>query len=324
MTFCRNQPASSRCARRYGWLLLLAWPLSATAEPPPNKAVFLDDHARAALAAATVVSATHPIATAGVMVVGKDRSFWEALPAAGPGAADAPNRAPSIDPELLTAVEDHQPVASPLHNPGEAFAYDYILILAHKTPLEQLSKSARHDLSYTHLYEEPGKYRGQLVHLVGRLRRLWRFDPPDLPAKEGVKNLYEGWIFGDAAYSKPYCVIASEISPGIPIADKIEDLPVRFDGYLFKCYRYHAGDRNREAPLLIGRAITRRTTPAATAEEPEIASSNWIVPTFLILMLLTVGVAFLLHWWFRRGDRTVWSRVKEARADGFADPGSSV
>ena len=104
-------------------------------------------------------------------------------------AQNPPEQTAAVDRDLLNEVEDNAPVRNADENFAETRAYDYLLIHAREFKAAELRTQARSDLTFVHLFEEPAKYRGQLVTLKGRLRRLLRFDPPPLAVKEGVKNL---------------------------------------------------------------------------------------------------------------------------------------
>src|SRR5262249_1993919 len=107
----------------------------------------------------------------------------------------------SIDRDLLAGVEDCTPVRNADQNYYEFRAYHYLLLQAHKTPLAWLAENARQDLTFAHLFEEPAKYRGELVHIEGKLRRLRRFDSARLAQQQGVRTIYEAWIYSDLYYA---------------------------------------------------------------------------------------------------------------------------
>ncbi len=193
-----------------GWLIVLAFALC----PPQIYARLgfqLDDLARARTAAAQVIGAGDPAGTASLLLMGQATSIWEVsadVPALSKTAID---QAPVIEREVLGGIEDRAPVRSADQNYYEARAYDYLLIQARRAAPLALAKLARKDLTFAHLFEEPQRYRGEVVHVEGRLRMLRRFDAPRLAAKQGVSTLYEGWIFEEAYLGNPYCVIVSEI-----------------------------------------------------------------------------------------------------------------
>jgi hypothetical protein len=235
----------------------------------------------------------------------------EVLPApAGPAA-------PVVNPAVLAGVEDKAPVRSAEENHYEFTAYNYLLELAHGTPVEAFARSARRDLTFAHFFEEPGKYRGEVVHVEGRLRRLRRFDAPRLAWTSGIRHVYEGWIFDPEIYAaNPVCLIFTELPPGWKVEERIDPpLPVAFDGYFFKRYRYKAADTWRDAPLLIGRAPVAR--PLAEAPEWSVPYSNAFVMTFLLVLAITLGLAVGLGLWYRQSDKRVRARLKVLTAPAF-------
>jgi hypothetical protein len=203
-------------------------------------------------------------------------------------------------------------------NRYEYQSYNYLLIAAHKLSERALEKRSRRDLTFAHLWEEPAKYRGELIHLEGRLRRLVRFDATKLQAQQGVKALYEAWVFSDQYRFDPYCVVLSEIPASIKTGERL-DYHVSLDAFFFKRYRYRAGDGSREAPLLIGRGLVA-TTPPAPEPDSEWSFVRMALPAFLSLIVATVLLVIGLNWWFRRGDRRVRTRLDMVRDAGFVDP----
>jgi hypothetical protein len=227
-------------------------------------------------------------------------------------AQDKPEKAAAIDRDLLTGVEDRVPVRSASENYAEARAYDYLLVHAHGIANADLQKQGRADLTFVHLFEEPAKYRGQLITIKGRLRRLLRFDPTPLGAKEGLHDLYEGWLYADGTFTNPFGIITSEIGPGLKPGEKL-DREVTFTGYFFKRYRYKAGDGWRDSPLLIGRTI-EVASGVSDSSPPTLLGSVYMPLIFAILgttLLLALGLA----WYLRRGDQRVRARLQELRGE---------
>jgi hypothetical protein len=224
-----------------------------------------------------------------------------------PGAA--------VDRDLLAANEDGAPVRNADENFAEARAYSYLLVHSRKFPAAELKLNARKDIAFAHLFEEPAKYRGSLVYLEGRLRRLRRFDPPALAAKEGVPALYEGWLFTAGSFSNPFCVVVSEIGPGISLGERSDD-EVAFTGYFFKKYRYKAGDGWRDAPLLIGRSLVLIDPDSATSSAPTGSVYLYVI---VGTIATTVALAVGLIWWFRLSDRQVRAKLQSIRDNARLD-----
>lgn len=217
---------------------------------------------------------------------------------------------PLIDRDLLIGVEDGARVQNADENFAEARAYTYLLVQSRTTSAASLEQRARADLTFTHLFEEPAKCRGELVRLTGRLVRLLRFDPPAFAVKQGVPALYEGWLLTPGAGRNPICIVASEIGPGLQPAEKL-DRETTFAGFFFKKYRYPSGEHRYDAPLVIGRTI-RLTEANAAADSPEFASFfTPLVFYFLAgLFVLVVGMAY----WLRLSDRRARERLEKLRS----------
>jgi hypothetical protein len=198
-------------------------------------------------------------------------------------------------------------------DPLEADAYTEILVMAHYTSPAAFRKAARHDLAYVHLFQEPGKYRGEIVHVEGRLKRVLRFDPPEAARLAGVANLYEGWIFDEIRGANPLCVVFTQLPPGVELNQSIEQ-HVAFDGYFFKKLRYRAASptnpRQRyDAPLLIGNTLTLQAAPVETAAAPGDWGSS-LMAVFVAIVGGAVVLVVVLGWWFRRDARRVQAQVR--------------
>jgi hypothetical protein len=222
--------------------------------------------------------------------------------------------------KLLRGITDGAPVASGLKGtPADSVefaAYIEALNKANLTPASAFANSARRDVTYAHLISDPNDYRGDVVHVEGRLKRVRRFNPPI--AADNVRDLYEGWIFIHERGAEPVCLLFTELPQGLQVADTME-VKVNFDGYFFKRYRYKAADNNpnqaREAPLLIGRTVSLLEAPLAATENDKGGDNSALLVAFMAVVVLTVG-------WFRRSDKRVRSRIAGAMERDFQIGGS--
>lgn len=217
-------------------------------------------------------------------------------------------------------VEDKKPIANWQSNSQEATAFVYVLGIAHKTSLDALAAGVNPTIAYVHMWEEPAKHRGEVVHIEGTMTRLLRYDPPSLSKKEGLAHLYEGWVFDSKHYgANPTCLVFTELPEGLQVGEKIRQ-EVVFDGFFFKRYRYKAGDGWRDAPVVIGRSPRLKDASAAgTLEEPLMHGTNMV----LIFLSLVAGTLFLglgLAFWYRRGDRHIRDRISDLNHRSFVDP----
>jgi hypothetical protein len=233
-------------------------------------------------------------------------------------------KAEPLAPFMTDGIKDSTPLPTQWHeNVDEQYAFSRVLYQASRISAEAFRRGAREDLTYAHLMEQPSRYRGQVVRVQGTLRQLRRYDPP-LTAKEaGVANLYEGWIFGSHYGTQPWCVVFTDLPPGLKVGDGL-NVTVSADGYFFKRYRYRSRGSSKgkplpEAPLLIGRTLT---LPKALAEAEE-ADNDWrsaLLPVFLVLLGASLAVAIGLGLWYRRGDKRVHARLEAAARRPFVLP----
>jgi hypothetical protein len=239
---------------------------------------------------------------------------------------------PPLNATLLAQVRDSRPL--PIFDSqklqgtreqelDEIHSYYDAVDKGYRHPSRSFANSARKDLTYAHLFQEPRKYRGTVVHFEGRLRRVRRYDPPLMLSQLGVRDLYEGWMFDLEHHGgNPICLVFTDLPPGLTVGEDLQGR-VAFDGYFFKKYRYQAGDTGpgqaREAPLLIGHAPVLLEQVATASESPSWSTTPLIVGLFT-LIFVTLGLAVALHWWYRRGDRHVSGRLASARQLVFVEP----
>jgi hypothetical protein len=207
----------------------------------------------------------------------------------------------------------------------ESQAFAQVLVLANYSSTRAFARAARHDLSYANLFNEPAKYRGDVVHLIGRLLRLTRFDPPLDAAALGVNDYYEAWIVNDIYGSNPYCAICIELPQGLQPAEKVRGVEVAFDGYFYKRFRYKAADsyqpnQYRDAPVLIGHGLTVLSAGKDETLAPAQTWGNDVMLVFVAGVSLAVLIVIALTLWFRYSDKRVRHRLQMAREASFVLP----
>lgn len=288
------------------------------AAQPPVEEQFLPDQVRAASATVAVLGVANPVGTLGVLIRGTDTSAWtvEPITSVPPRTTD---EAPRLDPEMLDRVRDRVPLADINNEPGEVAAYYYAMTVAHKTPVDALFKTARRDLTYIQIFDEPEVHRGQVIYLEGDLKRLWRFEPADRMKKEGVKDHYEGWIFDRRYPGQParHCLIFTELPEGIKPGENL-DYPVKFAGYLFKRYRVRDAKPAFDAPLLIGRTILLDTKFRPDGKTEEVKQS--FLNGFFLVGGITLAFIVGLGLWYRHHDQAVRRRLAGVRTVEFTEP----
>ena len=245
-----------------------------------------------------------------------------------PSQAD---QVPSLDSGWLAHVRDDTPFGNwrliapeeiPAEERDEERVFWQAVLAATRTPAEAFAQAAlnqRH-LTFGHLYAEPAKYRGQVVHIEGRLARLKQLDPPHWIQLKDIHVLFEAWIYLNQPGTHPVCVLLPHQPDGIEPGDGLNHR-VAVDGYFFKRYRYISGrldQAGKNVPLntvlLIApnAKLITAAGPARDLSSAPTAGWTWLVGAAMMAVLLMVG----LVWWLRRGDRQVRIRLDAMKNEG--------
>ncbi|HZU39317.1 MAG TPA: hypothetical protein VFA18_25550 [Gemmataceae bacterium] len=215
-------------------------------------------------------------------------------------------------------IEDRAPVRSKSENGMEFNAYYDAVVTAHGATAAGFAKGARRDVSYVNVFEQPERYRGDILHIEGRLYRVRKLEAASFVHDLGIDTIYEGWVYTDADGNRyPWCIVFTDLPSGLQIGESM-NVQVAFDGFFFKRYRYQArSGKTRDCPLLIGHSPV--VTQPLTATR-----SNW--PTLVIVGLAgllgtTIALIVALTWWYGRSDRHLRARLA-VTGSTFAEPGS--
>jgi hypothetical protein len=162
-------------------------------------------------------------------------------------------------------------------------------------------------VTYDHLKDTPGEYRGKVVPVSGRMIRLRQYPIHRPEAKaQGIDFVYEGWVVGQTPKRNPYCILFVNLPEGLQPQETM-DQPVAFYGYFIKKFRYDAQKAVRETNLLIGPTVwLGKAPPPAEQSEP---FTRHVVFVVMGIGLAMAAALFGLHWWFRRGDRAVHQQL---------------
>lgn len=270
---------------------------------------------RAMLATAALITFPSGIQTAPIQILeilrlGDEEDFWTLV------NSDVVYPIPV---EFLERVKDEKPIQAPLIDDLEASAYFRVVQMAYQTDPGAFRASARKDLTYADLMRQPKTNRGEVVQAQGRLRRLRKIPPPLALTELGISELYEGWIFQELYGANPTCVIFTTIPANLSPFEK-DDIPVSFQGYFFKKYRYRTASTSKDlawkdVPLIIGRTID--LLPKSAIALP-VDDSEWakdLLPTFLGFIIFVVTFMVGLGYWFRKTDKEVKFRLKRVQSE---------
>jgi hypothetical protein len=285
------------------------------AEPDDPLKFWFDSRRARPAAAAELILAQHPYAIAALRFAGKSMVAW--------GEWEVGDELPALDPKWLEAAGERDGRPMPKLDgraPDEITEaeravyglYTQALVYASRYPESAFAAKAteNQDVTFAHMYHEPWKYRGKVVHIEGHLKILRKWDAPIAAQAEGVRHVYEGWIFTRTRGAHPVCVLFPVLPDGLKPDEELERW-VQFDGYLIAKYRYRAIRGDRDTLLLIGPTVK-------LAAQPPVADKPLVSPALLygfVGFVVVVGVLVVgLSWWFRRGDQRVRRHLAEIQA----------
>jgi len=219
--------------------------------------------------------------------------------------------------EYLDRVKDEKPIQGPMTDDLEATAYIKMVHMAYQTDALAFRMAARKDLNYADLMRQPKTYRGEIVQVSGKLRRLRKIPSPLALKDLGVSEVYEGWVFQDIYGANPICLIFSSLPQGLQPYEKGENY-VSFSGYFFKKYRYRTASDVKEsawkdAPLLIGRTVDLLPSPPKPKSDIDPDWAQNLLPAFLGFVIVVVVTIVGLSYWFLKTDKEVKNRLKTAQ-----------
>ncbi len=217
------------------------------------------------------------------------------------------------------SVIDERPLGSLEDNPEEYRQYNLVFKQASEIAPEVLRKHARGNVVYADMVGDGrDEYLRELLHVEGTLVRLRKRNATGrLRETSSIKEVYEGWIRLDSTSAEKeddrlINIVFSELPEGLkPGEGNYYKHRVAFDGYYFKRLGYESPEKDkksgkkiwRKAPMMIGRTIE----PLDVAEP-----MNPMIPVLLAMLGLAGAAMVGLMFWFRRGDRKVHDRSREA------------
>lgn len=273
----------------------------------------------------------------GLVVMG--RTFAQLT---NPKLADA-KEAPALNASWLKFIKDDREFPRlgkdeedfTLQEKVELKAFTEAQVNVARVPARAFAASALENdwVTFSHLFNEPTRFRGKVVPLKGHLKLLRKIEATVEAEKLGVKHCYEGWIYTDTRNSPPVCVVFGHLPKGVQPGEKV-DYEVSCNGYFFKRYLYLTGDSQPMRTLFF---FAPTFDVAKTADRSEWGSSitSTVLLGIVILAAITTALIFGLNLLFRRNDARVRQSVaasrqrllearaaEEAGSPHFPEPGS--
>jgi hypothetical protein len=198
-----------------------------------------------------------------------------------------PGVLPPVDQRLMQNVLDKTTDRAKL-------PYYHLITLAATAPSDLLAQHARTDVTYEELWNDPEKYRGELVYLKGYLRGVqpWLATDNKFFNPAQLDDMYDGYLITQDSRPNPFVVVVPRLPDGMPIGSNISE-NITFAGYFFKLWNYPAADGTiRSAPLMIGQIVS--WTPAPQYEGAA-QLSTFLAAAFILLIVSVGGAIWVMN-----------------------------
>jgi len=202
---------------------------------------------------------------------------------------------PGVKPALLEKVRDDAPFGSAVT--AEHGAWLNLLEILDTADEQTLENASTGRATYAQLMKQTREYRGQLVTVLGTVRRAHRLEVPENDV--GREHNYQLWISPADNPSSPVVAYVLELPEGFPTGMDVS-ADVKLVGFSFKRWLYLAGDPEtgektmRVAPLLFARTVDWRkpvpSTPPPSADPMTLATIAGVA-----LLVAVVVVVFALR-----------------------------
>ncbi|MEN6449617.1 MAG: hypothetical protein ABFC96_03915 [Thermoguttaceae bacterium] len=265
--------------------------------------------------AAPAAASSHPDGGKTDRPISADRKSGTVPPSSPKQSLPPATGATDEDPEEMeTFAEDVQGMTDGAMNQGrlDMFAYNRAADWVKNQSFERLDRRARRDLSYSDLYDQPNKHRGELVSL----------DVTVCLTRNGAKNehdvmLSEVFATTEESRGRLYDLMVVDYPKEMPKGFNIRE-KARFAGYFLKLQGYESaltkpGQRPEKAPMLVGR-LDWTPPPVAPSEDAAASDlSTWLWGGAAVA-IVALGWAF----WFFDNRRRSRMRVRPLTAEPFS------
>lgn len=192
--------------------------------------------------------------------------------------------------EELSVVSDNQPIAK-----EDMAAYYRLFRWMRQQTYKQLAAKAIKDPRFGEIFTRPEKFRGKLVELDLRYRRVLLYDDLEKENPADLEKIWEIVGYNDSSGHNFYMCITDEVPPKMPVGPKATG-EGRFVGYFLKLMKYEDGQgKMRAVPVFIGKFRWEPSLPQGPDPEQQIREWTWVM-----LAGAAFGVMMVLRWVYRR------------------------
>jgi hypothetical protein len=195
-------------------------------------------------------------------------------------------------------------------------AFNDALRRADEADPDMFKKAAKEneDVVYSHLKATPGRYRGKIITITGKLTVIRREDPPRF-VPDSIDRIYTGYITGPTPGAPPYAVAFTQLPVEVEKPSEKINLEVTFHGYFLSLVTFppEEGKKTQReviSPYLVGKTLIVNPPEEKTSEH---ALSFYIIVAIVGGFVLVAILVAAMNIWFRRGDRKIQSQLAAMR-----------
>ena len=151
----------------------------------------------------------------------------------------------------------------------------------------ELRRASIGRISWLQLNEQSNEYRGELVTVLGTIRRAHRLEA--VKNDLGIDGYYQVWLQPDDNPKRPIVVYCLELPQGFPSGMELAER-ARVSGFYFKRWLYKGQKDLETAPVLLAKTVAWKEKPPVANNMPAgLDSIYFLIAAAAVLSLLAIG-----------------------------------
>ena len=194
---------------------------------------------------------------------------------------------PGVDKGLLKTVRDNTRFRD-----EENAAWFNLLGVLRRSDEAELRRASIGRISWLQLNEQSNEYRGELVTVLGTIRRAHRVDAQknDL----GIDGYYQVWLQPDDNPKRPVVIYCLELPEGFPTGMELAER-ARVTGFYFKRWLYKGQEDLETAPVLLAKTVAWEKKPPIANNMPAGLDSIYLIIAAAAVLSLP-AIAYILYY----------------------------
>lgn len=189
---------------------------------------------------------------------------------------------PGVEKGLLKTIRDN----TRFRNEEDAAWFNLLGVLRRSDEAE-LRRASIGRVSWLQLKEQSNEYRGELVTMLGTIRRAHRVDA--VKNDQGIDGYYQVWLQPDDNPKRQIVIYCLKLPQGFPTGMELAER-ARATGFYFKRWLYKGQKDLETAPVLLAKTVGWKEKPPVANEVPTgLDSIYFLVAAAAALSLLAIG-----------------------------------